>query len=341
MSLLMGDQSFSANTVLSHEACAPTSELVGGGEPGARHPGRAIFSCIGDWKLSRVPMNHPIQWRLVMGLAMFHLMLLPLVYFFPTWIGGKNALYHPWSRYTHGSLNSAQYELLVGFWAIARWDWTKRTVLFIAVLVVLSLSHVAIMFSLSNSDDIPVNILKDLLLNTTDVLVAPAFVLAVLLELFRPLWGCLTRENPGNPEQITIFALLRLTTMAALAAALLRISGSFADDLIWFSTDLLLHVALLASCIWMMFAPRYVWIGIAGCLASVVGGVLNTPAEIVSNYGPWHWLPSLVRVYRRIDISRVGFRDRNLREEVRAEYISDLPLPFDISTSPTCPFPST
>jgi len=238
-------------------------------------------------------MNHPIHWRLVMGLAMFHLLLLPVVYFFPIWIGGKNGLYHPWSRYTHGSLNFAQYELLVGFWAISRWDWTKRTALFIAGLVVLSLLHVAIMFPLTNAYDTPVNILWDLLLNTTDVFVGQALVLAVLLELFRPLWGCLTRETPDGPEHITIFALLRLTTMAAIAATVLRISGSILDDIIGFSIDSLLDAALLASCIWMIFAPRYAWVGIAGCLASVVGGVLNTPAEIAAKYGPWHWLPSL------------------------------------------------
>lgn len=238
-------------------------------------------------------MNHSIHWRLIMGLAMFHLLLFPIVYFVPIWIGGKSALYHLWSRYSHGSLSFAQYELLVGFWAIARWDWTKRTVLFVAGLVLLSLLHVAIMFSLSKSDDNPVNVLWDLLLETTDVFVGQALFLAVLLELFRPLWGCLTRETPDGPEHTTIFSLLRLTAMAALAAAVLRISGSFADDIIWFSIDLVLKAALLASCIWMIFAPRYAWVGIAGCLASVVGGVLNTPAEIVAKYGPWHWLPSL------------------------------------------------
>ena len=68
---------------------------------------------------------------------------------------------------------------------------------------------------------------------------------------------------------------------------------------------------------------------------------LSLPTQIFRLYDAIAFSLLSVRVYRRIDISRVGFRDRNFREEVRAEYISDLPLPFDISTSPTCPFPST
>ena len=228
-----------------------------------------------------------------MGLAMFHLLLLPAVYFFPVWIGGQNALYHRWSQIAHGSLNFAQYELLVGFWAISRWDWAKRTVLFMTGLVVLSLLHVAIMFPMTKVYDSPVNLLWSLLLNTVDVFVGEALVLAVLLELFRPLWGVLTREAPEGPEQITIFSLLRLTTMAAFAAFVLKFSGSVFYNPVGFSILWLLNAVLLASSIWMMFAPRYAWVGVAGCLASVVGGILNTPAEIVAKYGPWHWLPSL------------------------------------------------
>lgn len=225
---------------------------------------------------------------------MFHLLLLPAVYFFPVWIGGQNALYHRWSRIAHGSLNFAQYELLVGFWAISRCDWAKRTLLFTTGLVVLSLMHVAIMFPLTKRQDSPVNLLWDLLLNTMDVFVGPTLVFAVLLELFRPLWGFLTREAPERREQITIFAMLRLTTMAALAAAVLRHSGSlFDDNLVSLSLHWLLDAVFLGSCIWMMFAPRYAWVGVAGCLASVLGQVLHTPAEIVAKYGPWHWLPSL------------------------------------------------
>ena len=110
--------------------------------------------------------------QLVMGLVMFHLLLLPAVDFFPIWIGGQNALYLPWSRIAHGSLNIAQYELLVGFWAISRCDWAKRTLLFMTGLVVLSLLHVAIMFPLTKAHDSAVKLIWELLMNTMDVFVA-------------------------------------------------------------------------------------------------------------------------------------------------------------------------
>lgn len=226
-------------------------------------------------------------------MAIFHLLLLPAVYYFPIWIGGKSTLYHRWSQLTTGSLSGAQYSLLISFWAISRCNWPKRTVLLIAGLVALTFVRVAIMFPLTNAYDSPVNILWNLLMNQTDVFVGEALVLAVFLELLRPVWGCLSREPPESPEHATIFALLRLTTMAAFAAAVFRISGSVLDAPIWFSIQWLLDAALLASCIWMMYAPRYAWVGVAGCLAVVVGGVLNTPVEIAAKYGPWHWLPSL------------------------------------------------
>lgn len=238
-------------------------------------------------------MNDRVHWRLVMGIAIFHLLLLAVVYYIPIWIGGKGALYHRWSQHTTGSLSGAQYSLLISFWAISRCNWSKRTLLLIAGLVALTLVRVAIMFSLTKAYDSHVNTLWALLLNTTDVFVGEALVLAVFFELLRPLWGCLSLEPPEGPEPVTIFALLRLTTMAALAATVLRISGSFSDVPIWLSIQWLLDAALLASCVWIMFAPRYAWIGAAGCIAVVVGGVLNTPVEIAAKYGDWHWLPSL------------------------------------------------
>ena len=82
----------------------------------------------------------------------------------------------------------------------------------------LSLLHVAIMFALAKEYDSVVDQLWNLLLNTMDVFVGEALALAILLELFCPLWGCPTREAPEKKEKISIFALLRLTTMAALAA---------------------------------------------------------------------------------------------------------------------------
>jgi hypothetical protein len=238
-------------------------------------------------------MNHRLHWRLVIGLAVFHLLLLAVVYYIPIWIGGKGALYHRWSQHTTGSLSGAQYSLLISFWAISRCNWSKRTVLLIAGLVALTLVRVAILFPLTKSNDSPVKILWNLLLNQTDVFVGNALVLAVFLELLRPVWGVLSQEPPERPEHLTIFALFRLTTIAAIAAILLKISGSFLDDSIWYASQWLLDATLLASCIWMMFAPRYAWVGVAGCVAVMVGGVLNTPAEITAKYGPWYWLPSL------------------------------------------------
>ena len=238
-------------------------------------------------------MNHRVHWRLVLGITIFHLLLLAAVYYCPIWIGGKSALYHRWSQHTTGSLSNAQYSLLISFWAISRCNSSKRTVLLIAGLVALTFVRVAILFPLTNTYDSPVNILWSLLLNQTDVFVGEALFLAIFLELLRPVWGGLSREPPERPEHLTIFALFRLTTMAAIAAMVLRISGSVLDNPIWYSIQWLLDAALLASCIWMMFAPRYAWVGVAGCVAVMVGGVLNTPVEIAAKYGPWHWLPSL------------------------------------------------
>lgn len=228
-----------------------------------------------------------------MGLTLFHLLLLPAVYFIPIWIGGQDALYTLWSRYAHGSLGRAQYELLAGFWAISRCDWSKRTLLFIAGLVVLSLLRVAIMFALTKEHDSLVNELWDLLMNTMAVFVGEALVLAIVLELFRPIWGCLARETTEKPEELTILALLRVTTMAALAGAALRYSGSFSAEPAWFSIHLLLDAALMASCLWLTFATSYAWVGFVGCVASIVSVLLNTPEEIVAKNGPWHWLPSV------------------------------------------------
>lgn len=240
-----------------------------------------------------MPQNPPIYSRLLIWLVIFHLLLLLAAQFLPIWIGGQSALNYRWVRIANGSLNFAQYELLVCFWAISKCDWTKRTMWLLTGLVMLSLLHVAIMYTRSKSQDYPLKLLWNILLNTLDVFVGEALVLAVFLELFRPLWGILTREAPVRREQITIFALLRLTTLAALAAAVLRLSGSTLANPIWISIHWLLDACLMASCIWMIFAPKHAWVGFAGCLASLGGGVLNTPSAIVATNGPWHWLPSL------------------------------------------------
>ena len=224
---------------------------------------------------------------------MLHLLLLLAVYFAPVWVGGRDAFYSVWSRYAHGSLGGAQYELLAVFWAVSRWDWAGRTLLFVTGLATLSLLHVGIMFSLTGEYDSFFEQFCSLLWNIIDVFVVDALVLAFVLELFRPLWGCLTREAPEKREEVTIFALLRLTTMAALVGAVLRLTGSYFEAPLWSSFRLFLEAAFLVSCTWMIFANRYAWVGMVGCLGSMVSTLLNTPPEIVAQYGPWHWLPSV------------------------------------------------
>ncbi len=123
-----------------------------------------------------------------------------------------------------------------------------------------------------------------------------ALVLAVCLELLRPFWGVLSREPVEHAEHLTISTLLRLTTIAAIAALVLRIDGRELADPVWFSVFLVRLAVLAVACIWMMFAPRYAWIGVAGCFAAIVGEVLATPIAITTTYGHWHWLPQICLV---------------------------------------------
>lgn len=226
-------------------------------------------------------------------MAIFHLSLLAAVHLVPRWIFGYSVFSYLWWQHTIGSLAGAQYSLLASFWAISPWKWSKRTVLLIGGLVALTLMRVLVYFFQGNRHDSPLDALWFLLLDQIRSFIGIALVLAVCLELLRPFWGVLSREPVEHTEHLTIFALFQLTSIAAVAALVLRIGGSFLDAPVWFSIQLLLDTALLASCIWMMLAPRYAWVGVAGCSAAIVGGVLNTPVAITATYGPWHWLPSL------------------------------------------------
>ncbi len=238
-------------------------------------------------------MNQRVHWRLVVGIAIFQLSLLAAVHLVPRWIFGERVFSYGWWQNTVGSLAGAQYSLLVSFWAISPWKWSKRTILLIGGLIALTLIRVPVMFFTYNRYDSPLETLWHLLLNQIGTFIGTALVLAVCLELLRPFWGVLSREPVEYTEHLTIFALMRLTTIAAVAALVLSIDGGDLADPVWFSVILFLRAVLAVSCIWMMFAPRYAWVGIAGIIASVVGGVLHTPAEITAKYGPWHWLPSL------------------------------------------------
>jgi hypothetical protein len=238
-------------------------------------------------------MDHHVHWRLVIGIAVFHLALLAAVHLIPRWILGETVFSYLWWSYTIGSLAHAQYALMVIFWAISPWKWSKRTAVLIAGMVVLTLMRVPVMFFSYNRYDSPMEMLWDLLLNQIGAFIGIALVLAVCLELLRPFWGVLSREPVEHAEHLTISNLLRLTTIAAIASLVLSIDGGDLADPIRFSIYLFRQAVLAMSCIWMMFAPRYAWIGVVGCLAAIVGEVLATPTAVTTMYGHWHWLPSI------------------------------------------------
>lgn len=241
------------------------------------------------------PRNHRIHWRIILGLAGANLVLLWAVHFLPVLIGRRDASFRIWSAIAQGALNGAQFQLLAVFWAIARCNWRKRTMLFLTGVEILSLMHVAIMYLKSKNHTGP-DLIWDLLVNTVDVFWGEMFVLAILIDSFRPLWASLARELPKTREQTSIYSLLRTTMMSALAATVLKYSGELSGGLssiTFFCIRSIIQTALLASCIWLAFAKKHNWIGFAGLLTTVVVGVMSAHPNLIQN-GYWQYATYLL-----------------------------------------------
>ena len=234
-------------------------------------------------------LDQRIHWRILIGLASVHLLLLTAVYFLPVLISGRDALFNRWSRLAHGTLNGVQFDLLAVFWGISHCDWPRRTSLFSLGIVILSLAHVGVMFPLAkNYDGTSMNLTLDLLINTVQVFAGRMLVVAILIDSFRPLWGSLAREVPKTPEQITIFSIMRKTTICALAAMVLKSTGEFTEGLssiTSFCTSSIIRTLFLASCVWMMFARSHNWIGCIGWLVALAVEIMNAPEATVSMQG--------------------------------------------------------
>ncbi len=235
-----------------------------------------------------------MRWRLLIGLVLFHALLIVAVHYLPLWIGGRSMRFTIWSRVLHGSLGNAQFQLLAACWAIAGVSWAKRTAWFVTGLALLWALQVAIMVGVDGAENFNWEVISSLAANAFDVFVIDTLVTAVLLELLRPLWGSLTQEDHSQPEPLTIYTLLRTTTMGAVAAFALRLSLGFSESPVAYAGYYFRDTALTASCIALTLLLRYRWIGALGCMASVAGGVWLTPSEIVVQHGQWHWLPGLV-----------------------------------------------
>ena len=107
----------------------------------------------------------------------------------------------------------------------------------------LSLLHAAIMFPLTNAYDTPREHTLGFTVEHHGCFRRPSPRLGGPLGIVSPALGVPNARNPDGPKHITIFALLRLTTKGAIAATVLRISGSILDDIIGFSIDSLLDRA--------------------------------------------------------------------------------------------------
>lgn len=230
-----------------------------------------------------------IHWRIIVGLAGANLVLLWAVHFLPFLIGRRDASFRIWSAIAHGSLNFAQFQLLAVFWAIARCNWLKRTMLFSIGVIVLSLMLVAIMYLKSKNYTGP-NLTWFLFLNTVDVFWGEMFVLAILIDSFRPLWGTLSRAPSKTRDQTSIYSILRTTMLSAFAAMVLKNSGAFQggglSSITWFCISAIVQTALLASCIWLAFAKKHNWIGVVGLLVTIVVGVMSAHPNLIRN-GYW------------------------------------------------------
>ena len=233
-------------------------------------------------------MNRRIHWRLIFGLAGLHLLLLAVVYFGPVLVGGPTATFSRWARTLHAALNGAQYQLLAVFWAISGCQWRKRTALACAGAILLSFAHVAIMLAVTKSEPSFLSASWDILMNTIQVFIGHWLVLAILLELFRPLWGSLTLGIPQEPEQTSIYTIMRTTTLSAVAAMVLQHFGEFVhgiDSVLWFCKNALFETAFVATCVWMVFATRRNSIGLIVLPIMIVVGVASAHPNLLRN-GP-------------------------------------------------------
>lgn len=236
--------------------------------------------------------NRGVHWHLVLGLAGLHLLFLMLVYLAPVLVGGRNATFTPWARTLHGSLNVAQYELLAAFWAISWCQWQNRTVLALTGSIILSFAHVAVGLPIFGIDfGIDSSLLStvwDLYVNTVQVFIGHMLVLAIFIDLLRPLWGSLTREIPQEPEQTSIYTILRITMVSAVAVSALQYLGEFAqgtEKILWFCRNTLFETALVTSCIWMVFATRHNWLGLIGLLTTIAVVITFAHPNLLRN-GP-------------------------------------------------------
>lgn len=236
----------------------------------------------------RGPNSNDIHWHLLLGLAGLHLLFLVSVYFVPVLVFGRNAAFFPWARTLHGSLNGTQFPLIAVFWAISQCQWHKRTILALTGIIILSFAHVAVGLPLTQSDPSVLSTIGLIWMNTLQVFLGDALVLAILIDLLRPIWGSLTREKPREPEQTSLYTLLRTTTLSAFAVFALQYFGGFPweiESAARFCRNTFFQSAFFASCIWMVFATHRNWIGLIGLLAVIALWVTFAHPNLLRN-GP-------------------------------------------------------
>lgn len=236
-------------------------------------------------------LDRRLFWLLILGLALAHLLLLAALHLVPYWFDFASWRVSRFSRNLQGSLAGAQCALLAIYWAISPWRWIKRTALFTAGLGIFVLAHAAVYYPWTTMPGTPMQIFGRLVLNGVDVFVGDTLVYAVGLELLRPVWGVLSRSSPPIREDLTIFALLRLTAMAAIAAAVVSRSIGYFEEPVWYTLHWVIDIMLLASCTWLALASRHAWLGGLGCLAAYGGVYCMTPEEMANAYGQWYRLP--------------------------------------------------
>ncbi|GIW97783.1 MAG: hypothetical protein KatS3mg111_1116 [Pirellulaceae bacterium] len=239
-------------------------------------------------------MSARSAWPLWILLPVAHLVLLAAVYLLPVLFNGVAAPQTHMLRSMPASLISAQCVLLATYWALSPWSWLRRTLFFFIGATAFVVAHAVVLLPLSRIASPPAETLLRLIHSSFQMVVEETLVLAVFLELLRPVWGVLSRSSPPPRENMTILFLLRLTVLSAVVAVLVQQSVGFLEEPLWYAGSWLLEVGLVASCAWLMFAPRRQWIGAVGCLVALGGLVWHTPDEIIRAHGRWHWLPHLL-----------------------------------------------